>query len=67
MLELTTSGKKHWCNKCGRMIPKNYQFWAGTKVTMVGIIPLTEYIREHTDCKKFADQPIKDRVIPSEE
>ena len=63
MLEITQSNKNQWCDKCRRMIPKGYEFWAGTSVTMVGIVPVVEYVQEHKDCEKMKDQPLKELTI----
>lgn len=66
MLQVATSYTDQWCDICNRLIPKGIQHWAGSKITMAGIVPLVEYVREHKDCQKYATFPTKDRVVPCE-
>lgn len=63
MLEIAVSNKSQWCDVCGKRIPKGVQFYAGAKVTMVGIVPYTEYVREHVKCEKYKDQPKRELTL----
>lgn len=54
MLTITVVYADTICSLCGQTIKGQTQHWHGTKVTMYGIVPLVEEVREHKRCPEKA-------------